>query len=157
VPTPDFVLALREKIGHDPLPLPGVTAVVFDDAGRVLLGRRSDNGRWSLITGCLEPGEQPAVGLVREIEEETGVVAVAERLVSVTALPMMACANGDLVHWLDLTFRCRAVGGDARVNDDESLEVGWFDRLTLPDLRDRDLQCIADAAAPGEAARFRTV
>jgi 8-oxo-dGTP pyrophosphatase MutT (NUDIX family) len=154
MPIPPFVLELREKIGHDPLPLPGVTGVVLDDVGRVLLGRRSDNGRWSLITGCLEPGEQPAVGLVREIEEETGVIAVVERLVSVSSLPLMECANGDLVHWLDLTFRCRAVGGDARVNDDESVEVGWFDLHDLPDLRVREHQCIADALASGEAARF---
>ena len=41
---PDFVLALRAAIGHDPLLLPGVTAVVLNDQGEVLLGRRSDNG-----------------------------------------------------------------------------------------------------------------
>ena len=31
--TPDFILKLREKIGHETLWLPGVTGVVFDDAG----------------------------------------------------------------------------------------------------------------------------
>ena len=36
MPTPDFVLALRRVVGHDPLWLPGVCGVVFDDAGRVL-------------------------------------------------------------------------------------------------------------------------
>ena len=72
MPTPDFILRLREKIGHDLLWLPGVTAVVLDDRNRVLLGRRADNGRWTLITGILEPGEQPAVGVVREVLEETG-------------------------------------------------------------------------------------
>jgi ADP-ribose pyrophosphatase YjhB (NUDIX family) len=147
MPIPPFVLDLRAKIGHDPLPLPGVTAVVLDDDGRVLLGRRSDNGRWALITGCLEPGEQPAAGIVREIDEETGVHVVVERLVSVSALPLMECLNGDLVHWLDMTFRCRAVDGEARVNDDESLEVGWFARDELPAIVDRERKCIADALA----------
>ncbi|MDF9752420.1 8-oxo-dGTP pyrophosphatase MutT (NUDIX family) [Arthrobacter sp. ES3-54] len=61
--TPDFILRLREKIGHEALWLPGVTGVVFDDAGRVLLGQRADNRQWGLITGILEPGEDPAPGL----------------------------------------------------------------------------------------------
>jgi 8-oxo-dGTP pyrophosphatase MutT (NUDIX family) len=45
MPTPQFVLDLRAKIGHQMLWLPGVTAVVFDDDGRVLLVQRADNGR----------------------------------------------------------------------------------------------------------------
>ena len=50
MPVPDFVLALRSKVGHDLLWLPGVSAVVVHQDGRVLLGRRTDNGLWlSLI------------------------------------------------------------------------------------------------------------
>jgi hypothetical protein len=33
-----------------------------------------------------------------------------------------------------MTFRCRAVSGEARVCDDESLDVGWFALDALPDL-----------------------
>ena len=55
MPAPDYVLKLREKIGHDPLWLPGVRGVVVNDAGEILLGRRADNGNWALITGILEP------------------------------------------------------------------------------------------------------
>ena len=73
MPTPEFVLRLREKIGHDQLWLPGVSVVVVDDAGRILLGRRSDTGRWSIIDGIPEPGEQPAAAAARECEEEAGV------------------------------------------------------------------------------------
>jgi ADP-ribose pyrophosphatase YjhB (NUDIX family) len=156
MPTPQFVLDLRAKVGQDPLPLPSVTAVVLDNDGRVLLVRRADSGRWALVTGCLEPGEQPAVGAVREVEEETAVLAMAEHLISVTALPLTACANGDLVHWLDVTFRCRAVGGAARVNDDESVDAGWFSLNDLPDLPPRHLACIRDALSPDLEARFET-
>ncbi len=117
---PEFVLTLRAKIGPEPLPLPSVTAVVLDDADRVLLVRRADNRRWALVTGCLEPGEQPAAGAVREVEEETGVLARADHIVRVSALPLAVCANADQVYWLDVTFRCQAVAGQARVNDDEA-------------------------------------
>jgi ADP-ribose pyrophosphatase YjhB (NUDIX family) len=156
MPTPEFVLELRASIGHRPLPLPSVTAVVIDDAGRVLLVQRADNGRWALVTGCLEPGEQPAAGAAREVEEETGVLVAAERIVSVSALPLTACPNGDEVYWLDVTFRCRVVGGEARVNDDESVDVGWYQLSDLPpSLPDRHRRCLEDALSGSPAARFQ--
>jgi 8-oxo-dGTP pyrophosphatase MutT (NUDIX family) len=98
--------------------------------------------------------QQPAAGAVREIAEETGVVAVAERIISVSALPLMACPNGDQVHWLDVAFRCRAQSGEARVNDDESIDVGWFAIDELPVIQARQLNCIQDGLAPDHAARF---
>jgi ADP-ribose pyrophosphatase YjhB (NUDIX family) len=156
VPIPPFVLALRAKIGHEPLHLPGVTAVVLDRDNRVLLVRRADNGRWTLVTGCLEPGEQPAVGAVREVAEETAVQVQVERLLSVTALPLMTFANGDQTYWLDVTFRCRPLGGQARVNDDESVDVGWFGLDGLPDIPVRHAQAIEDALDAGAPVRFLT-
>ncbi|MFV0137539.1 NUDIX hydrolase [Streptomyces sp. HMX87] len=147
--TPDFITALRVSAGHQLLWLPGVTAVVFDDEGRVLLNRRSDNLRWSLIGGIAEPGEQPAVCAVREVEEETAVRCVAERVVLVQALDPVTYDNGDVCQFMDITFRCRAVGGEARVNDDESLEVGWFAVDSLPDVGEfgwfRIKQALSDA------------
>jgi len=155
MPTPQFVLELRESIGHRPLPLPSVTAVVIDDAERVLLVQRADNGRWALVTGCLEPGEQPAAGAVREVEEETGVLVAAERIVSVSALPLTACPNGDEVYWLDVTFRCRVISGEARVNDDESVDVGWFQLDDLPpSLPDRHRRRLEDALSGSPEAKF---
>jgi ADP-ribose pyrophosphatase YjhB (NUDIX family) len=156
MPTPQFVLDLRASIGHRPLPLPSVTAVVIDDAERVLLVRRADNDRWALVTGCLEPGEQPAAGAAREVEEETGVLVTAERIVSVSALPLTACPNGDEVYWLDVTFRCRVVGGEARVNDDESVDVGWYELSDLPSsLPDRHRRRLSDALSGSPEARFQ--
>jgi ADP-ribose pyrophosphatase YjhB (NUDIX family) len=156
VPIPPFIVDLRAKVGHDPLHLPGVTAVVFDDEGRVLLVRRADNHRWTLVTGCLEPGEQPAVGAVREVAEETAVQVRAERLLSVAALPLMTFENGDQTYWLNVTFQCSVAGGEARVNDDESIDVGWFGLDDLPDLPARHQQDIRDALDPAAPARFLT-
>ncbi|CAK7282997.1 MULTISPECIES: NUDIX hydrolase [Streptomyces] len=134
--TPDFIRTLRATAGRQLLWLPGVTAIVFDDEGRVLLGRRSDTRRWSVIGGIPEPGEQPADCAVREVHEETAVHCVPERVVLVQALQPVTYDNGDVCQYMDITFRCKAVGGEARVNDDESLEVGWFAVDALPDLHD---------------------
>jgi ADP-ribose pyrophosphatase YjhB (NUDIX family) len=155
MPIPQFILDLRARVGHDVLWLPAVTAVVLDDESRVLLVRRADNDLWTLVTGCLDPGEQPAVGAVREVAEETAVTAVAERILSVSAIPLTVYGNGDQARYLDVTFRCRAVSGAARVNDDESVDVGWFGLDELPaSLPDRHRQCIQDALHADPAARF---
>lgn len=135
--TPEFIVRLREKIGHDPLWLVGVTAYVEDADGRVLLGRRADTGKWALVYGINEPGEEPAVTVVREVREETGVDVEPRALVRVRASRQLTVyANGDQTQYLDLMFSCRlAEGGCAepRVADDESLEVGWFAPDALPE------------------------
>ena len=135
--TPEFILRLREKIGHDPLWLVGVTAYVEDAEGRVLLGRRADTGRWALVCGINEPGEEPADTVIREVAEETGVDVVPEALVSLSAQRHETVyANGDRTQYLDLTFLCRLREGgctEPRVADDESLEVGWFLPDALPE------------------------
>ncbi|GHE56094.1 NUDIX hydrolase [Streptomyces spiralis] len=147
--TPDFIRTIRASAGRQLLWLPGVTAIVFDDEGNVLLGRRSDTGRWSVIGGIPDPGEQPAACAVREVHEETAVRCVAERVVLVQALEPVTYANGDICQFMDITFRCRAVGGEARVNDDESLDVGWFAVDALPDLDEFGLVRIKQALSDG--------
>ncbi|MFF3347050.1 NUDIX domain-containing protein [Streptomyces sp. NPDC002779] len=145
MPTPDFIRTIRATAGHQLLWLPGVSAVVFDDAGRVLLGQRADNGKWTVISGIPDPGEQPATAAVREVYEETGVRCVVERVVLVRAGKEVAYPNGDRCQFMDITFRCRAVGGEARVNDDESLDVGWYEVDALPPMGERQLFRIKQA------------
>jgi len=137
VPTPDFILELRKHVGHAQLWLSGVTAVVFNEAGDLLLARRAETGRWGLVSGILEPGEQPARAVLREIREETGVEAQVERLSSFWAGdPLVIPSNGDRVQFLDLTFRCTYLGGEAHAADEENTAVAWFPADSLPDLKE---------------------
>lgn len=149
MPIPDFVIRLREHIGHDLLWLPGVTAVVLRD-DEVLLVERSDNGQWAPVTGIVDPGEHPEVAAVREALEETGVVCEVEALVGVNVTPPITHVNGDLAQYLDHTYLCRYVSGEAHVGDDESLSVRWcpLDALPVmhPALRERIERSVAHAA-----------
>ena len=153
MPIPDFVVELRKHVGTAELWMPAVTAVVSRDA-EVLLVRRADNQQWAPITGILDPGEEPAVGAVREALEETGVSVRADRLASVTSGMRVTHANGDLAVYLDLTFACTWVEGAEHVGDDESVDVRWWPAETLPDmdpiLRDR----IGAARSGEDRARF---
>jgi ADP-ribose pyrophosphatase YjhB (NUDIX family) len=132
MPTPDFILELRTMIGNYPLWLPGVTALVMDDEGRLLLGQRSDNGQWALPSGIAEPGEEMALACAREVLEETCVKVVVEQLISISTIAPTTYPNGDVSSYVDHFFRCRPVSGTAAVGDDESLAVGWFDPTDLP-------------------------
>ncbi|MFG6445988.1 NUDIX domain-containing protein [Microbacterium sp. P07] len=125
MPTPDFILELRELVGTRPLPLVGVTAVIIrgDD---VLLGRRSDNGALTPVTGIVDPGEEPADAACREALEEAGLVVRAARLTWVHQIPRVTYDNGDQSDYLDLTFRCSWVSGDPFPVDAEMTEVGWY-------------------------------
>lgn len=151
---PEFVAELRRSIGSARLWLPGVTAVVVRDDHRVLLCRRSDNGAWTPVTGIVEPDEQPAAAAVREVREETRVTAVVERLAWVHTEPETVHVNGDRAQYLDLTFACRYVSGDARVGDDESTEVGWYALDHPPVMEQRFLDRIDCAVHGAATTRF---
>ena len=156
MPTPAFVLHLREKVGHDLLPLVGVVAVVLDEDQRVLLTRRRDTERWALIGGIVEPGEQPAVAAVREVLEETGVEAEIDRLSTVVGEGPRQYPNGDRVQFLTLQFVLRRVSGDAYVADDENLDVAWFALDDRPGLSDTDEARLARAFADPPPPQYET-
>lgn len=131
--TPDFILALREKIGTDWLWLAAVTAVVLRD-DEVLLVRRTDNGEWTAVTGIIDPAEEPAVAAERETLEEAGVVARAEALTWVHVIPPHIYENGDKSQFLDIAFRCSWISGEPYPADGENTEARWFRLDALPEM-----------------------
>lgn len=62
----------------------GVSVLVQDEAGRVLLQRRGDDGLWGTPGGGLDPGEDVLVAAQRELREETGLRCPDLRLLPLT-------------------------------------------------------------------------
>jgi ADP-ribose pyrophosphatase YjhB (NUDIX family) len=155
MPTPEFIVQMRQKIGNDPLWLPGVKAVVIHE-GSVLLVRRADNGKWTLPAGILEPGEEPAVAAVREVFEETAVRCAITRLVGVATTDEAVYPNGDRAQYLDIILAGEYLGGEAKVNDDENLEVGWFGLNEMPEVPPKHARAIAWTLEPKETGHFIT-
>lgn len=151
MPTPDFVLAQRAKLGHAPLWLPGVCAVVLRplvEPKEVLLVQRVDDGTWTPVKGIMEPGESVIEAAQRECLEETGVQIEVDRLVAVLVTGPVTYPNGDVTTYLGHTVRARWLAGEPKVGDDESSEVGWWPLAELPDsLPDWDAEQIAIALA----------
>ncbi len=156
MPTPEFITELRSKIGHDMLWLSGATAVIVrEDDQKILLVRRSDNGLWTPITGIVDPGENPALTVLRESQEEANVQVEVVALTQLKADPPQTFSNGDRCQFLDHTFLCRYVGGEARVNDEESSAVQWVSVDELDGLvNDRMRERIDSALNYNGHARF---
>lgn len=137
MPTPDFIQALRAKVGHTMLWLSGATAVIVRAAGdgeEVLLVRRSDDGNWSPVAGIVDPGEDPHVTAVREAAEEACVEIEVERLAWLNVTDPVTYENGDVTQYIDHTFRCRWLAGDPRPGDGEATEARFFPVGELPEM-----------------------
>lgn len=156
MPTPEYIRTMRQKIGNDLLYLPGVVAVVVNAAGEVLLQRRSDNGQWNIVSGILEPGEEPADCAAREVWEEAGIRARPVRLAAVFADPdtVVRYPNGDQCRFLTLVFRCEPLSGMPIINDEESLEIGYFAPEALPDLGTRHMRYLQAALRDDPTTHF---
>jgi ADP-ribose pyrophosphatase YjhB (NUDIX family) len=108
--------------------VPAASAVVVDDEGRILLHRRSDNGKWALPGGVMELGESLADCVIREVREETGLDVAVSGIVGIYSDPkhVFAYDDGEVRQEFSICFECRLLGGDVAVSD-ESFEVRFFD------------------------------
>ena len=101
--------------------------VVVDQHGRVLLIRRDDFLIWALPGGGLEAGESPTDGVVREVEEETGLKVAA---ISLSGLYYWSLVKSPQ---LIMVFKCEVVGGELATSE-ESLQVAYKPAGSLPRL-----------------------
>ncbi|MFD7583392.1 NUDIX hydrolase [Kitasatospora sp. NPDC059817] len=107
--------------------VPAASVVVVDDAGRVLLQRRTDNGMWALPGGRMDIGESIAGCGIRETREETGLDVEITGIVGTYTDPrhVLAYDDGEVRQEFSVCLLGRPVGGELRVSD-ESHEVAWF-------------------------------
>ena len=167
--TPEFVLALREKIGQELLWMPGVTAFVLDPARtRLLAVRRRDNGAWTPVTGIIDPGEQPASAAAGDVvaaegaREIGGVEHVGDDRTAAPALDdgdtgVPTGDAGDLVPGGDQRlhgFLAEHTGGDPYPADDENSEARWFPLDRPPPLNERFSEQLELVLADRPEARF---
>ena len=110
-------------------PKVAVGAVVGNEAGEILLIKRSDSGVWLYPTGWADVGYSAADVAVKEVAEETGIHCEVVGLLAVldgirqgfTRIPLYS-----------LVFHCRAIGGALDPHPLETDGAGWFTRDALP-------------------------
>lgn len=104
----------------------GVRAVVVDDKNRVLLVRHTYSPGWYLPGGGVKKAETTQAAIIRELQEETGIVVRVEpellgvyyhKLMNVDDYPVLY-----VVRSYDFS----------PVKCSEIAEIGWFNYLDLP-------------------------
>ena len=148
-----------ERVGLQARLRPGASAIIFDRARRrVLLTRRSDNGRWCLPDGGMEPGESVEETCIRVVREETGLEVQVTRLVGVYTSPdiMVEYADGNRIQPVAFSFVAEVAGGDLRLSE-ETIEHEYFavDELDTIDLMEHHRQRVEDAIQNLAAAFFK--
>ncbi|WP_448329970.1 NUDIX domain-containing protein [Streptomyces sp. DSM 41534] len=115
--------------------VPSVTAVVQDEAGRLLLIHKTDNGLWALPGGGHDIGESVSETVVREVAEETGITVEVDNIVGLYTDPhhVMAYDDGEVRQQFSICFRAHPTGGELRTSS-ESKEVRWVSPTDLDDL-----------------------
>ncbi len=125
---------LRDLVGHELLVLPGAAALPRDDRGDILLVRLVDTGQWSAIGGAVEPDESPQAAIVREAEEEAGVMLLLGPVLAVLGGPAFRITypNGDQTSFVSTVFDATVLAGAPTPDGEETSEVGWWDPNDLP-------------------------
>ena len=130
----DYVLEIRKKIGHMAIFNPVVTLVIYKE-GKILLQKRSDNGKWAIHGGGMEPGEKYLETLQREIKEELNIEPINPILLGIYSGKDLfnIYKNGDEVYALNHVFICNDYKGTIDFKDGEVNELKWFDIDDLPE------------------------
>ncbi len=129
----DYILQLRELIGHRPILMVGAAILVVDPQDRLLLMKRSDSGCWGPPGGATEPGERVEEAAKRETLEESGLAVGAMELFGVFSGPELyyVYPNGDEVYNVTIVYLSRDFTGQP-VIDHEHTEWGWFEVGEIP-------------------------
>jgi ADP-ribose pyrophosphatase YjhB (NUDIX family) len=107
--------------------VPSVNVVVTNDAGEVLLIRRSDNDNWAVPGGAVDLGESVAGAAVRETKEESGIDCEITGLAGIYSDPkhvILYTSNGEVRQEFSIVLTARAVGGSPAPST-ETTEVRW--------------------------------
>jgi ADP-ribose pyrophosphatase YjhB (NUDIX family) len=144
----EYVMGLRAQVGALPLIGAGANGLIRDEAGRVLLIQRADNGQWNTPGGYSDLGESAAETAVREVEEEVGLRVAPTRLINVRTGPdhQVRYSNGDETQVCVALFECRVLGGELRPDPAEVRQAAFFAPDALPEpMPARARQRVADA------------
>ncbi|MCB9358008.1 MAG: NUDIX hydrolase [Calditrichaeota bacterium] len=108
-------------------PFPTADVVCIRENKVLLILRRNPPAGWALPGGFIDYGESAEDAAIRELREETGLVAGPLKLVGVYSKP----GRDPRFHTLTVVYKSSATG-DLQAGDDAA-EACWFDLGALPD------------------------
>jgi ADP-ribose pyrophosphatase YjhB (NUDIX family) len=107
--------------------VPSANVAVTNEAGELLLVRRSDSDNWALPGGAVNLGESLAQAGVRETREESGIDCEITGLTGIYSDPahvLLYTSNGEVRQEFSIVLTARATGGQPTPSSETS-EVRW--------------------------------
>lgn len=126
---------LRKVVGQRKLIATTVRAVIQDAEGRILLVRRSDNGRWVMPAGSMELDESVEDTLRREVWEEAGLTVTDATLIAIYSHTRYSAvtAYGDPYQFISFVFCVNAWEGTVAEITNETTGAQFFALDALPE------------------------
>lgn len=123
-----YMAEMRKIVGHRTIIQCAASIICVDHAGRVLLGKRSDNHKWGYSGGSVEIDERVEDCAKRELYEEMGLVAEELAFFCVNSGPEAhyIYPNGDEVSNFEIVYICRKWNGTPVSQDGEMEELRFF-------------------------------
>jgi ADP-ribose pyrophosphatase YjhB (NUDIX family) len=123
--------------------VPSVNVVIENDAGEILMIRRSDNGNWAVPGGAIDLGESMSQAALRETKEESGIDCEILDVIGIYTNPkhiIFYTSNGEARQEFSILLRARATGGTPAASS-ESSEVRWIPQADIGGLQmDRSMR-----------------
>lgn len=137
--------------------VPSVNVLVTDDAGRLLMICRTDNGNWAIPGGAIDLGESLVSAAVRETLEETGITCVVTGISGIYTDPkhlIHYTSNNEVRQEFSIVLTARPVAGEPTPSS-ESSEVHWVEPAALDELRiDRSMRMRITQHLKGDGAPY---
>lgn len=113
----------------------GVLALI-ENGNKLLLERRSDCGRWSLVGGAVEVEESLDSALCREVLEETGLSIKTYELFCISSDPtrIIEYPDGNVIRLLSFVYEVEIENFDSIRSSEESQELRFFEEVELSEL-----------------------
>lgn len=124
----NYIMDIRKYVGHKTIIQCAASIICVNDRGELLLGRRSDNHKWSYSGGSVEIDEKVEDCAKRELAEEMGLIADEIEFFCVNSGPEThyVYPNGDEVSNIEIVYLCRKYHGQLRKQDEEMEELRFF-------------------------------
>jgi len=136
MPMSEYFKQIRAKVGHQLLIIPSVTGIIYDGQNRILLLRHSEGNIWVAPGGSVEPNEDPADTVIREVWEEAGLQVEPYKILGVFGGKEFEITyrNGDQVTYVMTVYACKSQSGTLKADGVETLQAGYFSKEEITQL-----------------------
>lgn len=147
---------LRQVIGKRKIFAITARGIVQNEAGEILLVRRSDNGLWVMPAGSMELEESLLDCVKREVFEESGLTVLSATPIAIYSEPRFSftTAYGDPYQPISMVFVVEEWEGELQRETDETTDARFFALDALPEIPALYEETLADLREWRQNGRF---